>query len=46
MACIHSPPALGTIDPGESATCVGGLYFMPGDVSAALERYRADVAAL
>lgn len=46
MACIHSPPALGAIEPGESATCVGGLYFMPGDVGAALERYRADVAAL
>jgi hypothetical protein len=40
--CIHSDFRLGGLQPGERKLIRGKIYIAPNDVSALLERYRAD----
>jgi hypothetical protein len=42
IACIHSDFRIGGLKPHESKTIRGKMYFVPADVEALLQRYKAD----
>ena len=41
-SCIHANPAWPMVDPGESATAHGKVYFFRGEIEELYDRYRAD----
>ena len=43
--CLHSDPAVGGLDPGETKTVRQKIYLVPNDPAALLKRYRRDFPA-
>jgi hypothetical protein len=44
-SCIHANPVWPMVEPGETATARGKVYFFRGEIEELYDRYREDVSA-